>query len=295
MAVVPGTEKGLSMPEIIVVGSIAQDDVVHLVEPLRIGAHVEGRGRGARLGGGGVNTSVPLAYAGHHVALVSAVGQDAEGISLLGELRATGVDIGPVHAVTSSATTRSIVMLDAAGERTIVNLQRCAEPEPPHRLLDLPADILYVRSRADDLAPLMAEKAKTCFVVAHVPPCIDGARPAQVLVCSESDVGPDFLADPFAAGRRIAGDLLRWVVVTHGAKGASAHSKKAVFNAKSKAVTPVDSTGAGDAFAAGMIHGLAGGKTVRQAVKVGILWGAEAVRTPTSMLTRDAVARLVAK
>lgn len=283
------------MPDIIVVGSIAQDDIVHLDEPLRRGAHVEGRGRGVRLGGGGANTAIPLAHAGHHVALVSAIGQDAEGVTLLGELRGTGVDIGAVNAIAGGRTTRSIILLEKGGERTIVNLQRCAEPEPPRRILDLAADVLFVRSRAPDLAPLMAEKAKTCFVVAHAPPCQRGCRPAHVLVCSESDVGADFLADPYAAGHAIAGDVLRWVVVTRGSRGAVAHSKKAVFEVPARSVKPVDSTGAGDAFAAGLVHGIAMGKTVRQAVRVGVAWGTEAVLSPTSMLPRAAVARLMAR
>ena len=45
----------------------------------------------------------------------------------------------------------------------------------------------------------------------------------------------------------------------------------------------VDSTGAGDVFIAGLIHGLLGGKPIQDALSVGALWAASAVGSPTSI------------
>ncbi|MCG8509214.1 MAG: PfkB family carbohydrate kinase, partial [Rhodospirillales bacterium] len=132
------------MASLLVVGSVAQDDVVHLQEPMREGMHIEGRGVGIRLGGGGPNTAIPLAHAGHDVAVVAAVGRDAAGDTLISELSAAGVDTGLIRVLDDAATTRSIIMVDDEGERTIVNLARTAEPEPPVRLLEAPADLIYV-------------------------------------------------------------------------------------------------------------------------------------------------------
>ena len=45
------------MARIVVVGSLAQDDVVWLRQPLREGHHLDARQRKLRLGGGGANTA----------------------------------------------------------------------------------------------------------------------------------------------------------------------------------------------------------------------------------------------
>lgn len=296
---VPGTvtllEGERAMARILVVGSVAQDDVVHLKEPLVEGRHVEGAGKGVRLGGGGPNTALPLAAAGHSVAVIAAVGEDAAGDRLISELAAGGVDTSLIRVLDDAVTTRSIIMVDGIGERTIVNLARTTEPEPPRRLIETPADCLYVRSRARDLGPLLAEKAQACCVVAHIPPCGAGERPAHVLVGSESDLDADVLADPVAAGRRIAGDMLEWVVITHGEKGASAYGTDGrVVERAAEAVEPVDSTGAGDSFAAGLIHALASGAGMETALAVAVAWGTESVRWKASTLPAEAVVRLTA-
>jgi len=280
------------MARIAVVGSVGEDTVVHLDAPLRVGAHVEGRGLAVRLGGGGANTAVPLALAGHAVSLVAAVGNDAVGARLVDELKAAGVDIAPVRVINGGRTTRSVVMIDEAGERTIVNLHRTVEAEPPARLLDVAAEWLYVRSRALDLAPLLLRKAECSRIVAHMPPCADGGRPAHVLIGSQSDLGPGVLDDPWAAAQRIAGDLLEWVVVTRGARGAVAFGRKRRIERQARAVEVLDTTGAGDSFAAGLIHGLAGDLDMDGALDVAIAWGTEAVLWEGSQLPAAAMARL---
>ena len=114
-------------------------------------------------------------------------------------------------------STRSVVLVDPEGERTIVNAHRCRETGPPDRIADLEIDALYVRSRELDLADLMAGIGARARVVAHLPPLARGTRPAHVLVGSESDLPEAFVADPWDAGEGIAGPLLEWVVMTMGA------------------------------------------------------------------------------
>ena len=281
------------MAEIIVVGSIAQDDVVHLREPLREGAHIEGSGWGIRLGGGAPNTAMPLARAGHRVFVVAAVGQDDAGQRLTSDLAAGGVDVSLVRRLDDAATTRSIIMVDETGERTIVNLARTAEDRPPARILDTPADWLYVRSRATDIAPILERKANDCRILAHIPPCEDLARPAHVLVGSQSDLSDGILADPFSAGRRIAGNRVEWVVITRGAWGAVAYGPTGEIPIRATQVTPVDSTGAGDSFAAGLLHGLAAGKPMKDAMEIAVAWGAESVKWPCSGLPAEAMEKLL--
>jgi sugar/nucleoside kinase (ribokinase family) len=267
------------LARIVVVGSVAQDDVVTMRQPLAPGCHLDAAARKLRLGGGGANTAIPLRHAGHEVALVAPVGGDDVAEWLLAKLQGAGIDVSAVVRVPGGST-RSLVLVDPGGERTIVNLHRCRETGPPSRLGALEADVVYMRSRDRDVTALLAEAAARSLVVAHVPPLDAGSRPAHVLVGSESDLPPEFLADPWAAGQEIAGLALRLVVVTRGERGAEAFGAHEHESVSAPHVTVVDSTAAGDVFASGLVHALAEGRATRAALETAVAWGAAAVACP---------------
>ncbi|MBK7662446.1 MAG: hypothetical protein IPJ21_02650 [Sterolibacteriaceae bacterium] len=268
--------------------------MVRLAEPLCAGAHLNGSAAGSRLGGGGANAALALAAAGHQVTLLAAIGEDAEGATSLAELASAGVCTAGIVRL-ARPTTRSLILLDPAGERTVVNVTRCEEPAPPYRLLDLPAEAVYVRSRRADLAALLAAKAATSLVVAHMPPVEPASRPAHVLVASASDLPASAASDPLALGRTVAGTLLRWVVITDGAAGARAVSETGALNALAARVEPLDTTGAGDAFAAGLVHALVSGQSMAAALDTGVRFGTEATLWARSGLPAEAVQRLLAR
>ena len=206
------------MARITVVGSVSIDEIVMLRQPLRAGAHLDGRERGRRVGGGAANTAIPLAFAGHAVTVVSAVGTDPEGSTILARLSEAGVDTAQVMR-RAGPSTRSLVLVEPDGERTVVNLHRCREEGPPRRLRTLPADVIYVRSREIDLASILSARLDSALVVAHVPPYGPGVRPAHVLVASAADLPDEGRLLPWEMGRRAAGETLGWMVVTRGAGG----------------------------------------------------------------------------
>jgi sugar/nucleoside kinase (ribokinase family) len=223
---------------------------------------------------------------------VASVGRDDVGKQVMKELSTTGVDTSQI-VLLDQPSTRSIILVNSGGERTIINLARTHEVRPPTRLLNLRAQCVYVRSRRCDLAQLLREQAATALVVAHVPPTEAGARPAHVLIASASDVGPDVLDDPLAAGYRIAGDLLQWFVVTEGARGVTAYSDDQVLRVAARKITPVDTTGAGDSFAVGLVHALVSGASMADALQTGVNWGGEATLWESSVLPQVAVQRLI--
>ncbi|HLA79611.1 MAG TPA: PfkB family carbohydrate kinase [Vicinamibacteria bacterium] len=280
------------MARILVVGSVARDEVVRLKEPLRAGSHLEAQPTRSRLGGGGANVAIPLAHAGHQVRLLAPLGSDLTGQELLRELLAEGVDTSALSTV-AGLSTRSLVLLEPNGERTVVNLHRCREASPPERLRSLAADAVYVRSRALDLTPLLREKVEHSLVVAQLPPAEPGSRPAQVLVASESDFDGDLLADPWALGQRVAGPRLQWVVVTRGSRGAEAFGASEHIASTPLPTRVVDTTGAGDAFAAGLLHALVSGAPMAEALRTGVTWGSAAVAGEGSYLSRNALTSLL--
>ena len=143
------------MRRFLLVGSIAWDEVVELDAPLRVGSHNAGRWRGGRIGGGATNTAMALARAGEHVQVASAVGSDAAGRRLIDALTAAGVDTTMIDRA-APETTRSLVMLDAGGDRTVVNLARAPVPlPPPFANCEAAADWVYVRSADPTLTPVL--------------------------------------------------------------------------------------------------------------------------------------------
>lgn len=264
------------MSRIVVVGSIAIDEVVALRRPLAAGVHLEGRERGRRVGGGAANTAIPLAFAGHAVTVVSTAGTDADGGTILRRLAEAGVDTSQVARVPGPST-RSLVLTDPDGERTVVNLHRCREEGLPRRLRTLPADAIYVRSRELDLARVLGERLGSALVVAHVPPVVAGSRPAQVLVASAADLREEEREAPWETLRAAGGDAVRHVVVTRGAGGAEAFSGGAPVRVSAREALAVDSTGAGDVFAAGLVHALVSGAPIGTALATAVAWGTAAV------------------
>jgi sugar/nucleoside kinase (ribokinase family) len=217
------------------------------------------------------------------------VGEDAAGDWQLAQLAAAGVDTAGLARV-PGASTRSILLVDPEGERTIVNLGRAQEPEPPRRLLGMDADLIYVRSRAGGLAPLLAAKAHECMLVAHIPPLEAGMFPAHVVVASASDLDARLRAAPFAAARTVAGNLLKWMVLTWGGEGATAYSADGITRSvPAPSVQAVDSTGAGDAFAAGLCHALAQGIAMDAALTEAVRWGSAKVARDGSALRGETV------
>ena len=264
------------MATILVIGSVAWDEVVKLDAPMRAGSHNGGKWLGRRIGGGAANTALALARAGDRPMVVSAVGSDLEGERLGQDLARMGIDTEYLDRW-GEETTRSLVMLDPVGERTIVNLARAHVPLPSN-LAGIAADACYVRSADPALTAILAERVKLGPVLAHVPPVKDGFRPAQVLVGSASDLDKAFLSEPFAAGQRIAGDVLQWMVVTYGPDGAKAFGQDRVLSCPASVVPVRDSTGAGDVFAAGLVHGMALGMPMERALAGAVAWGSASVQ-----------------
>ncbi len=92
---------------------------------------------------------------------------------------------------------------------------------------------------------------------------------------------------------KAGGEGLRLVVVTRGPRGAEAFGESERIAVPAPAVgRVVDSTAAGDVFAAGLVHGLARGHTTRAALESAVVWGAAAVACP-GVPEREAIRALL--
>ena len=255
------------MAHVLVAGSVNVDRVWRLEEPLQPGGRATWLRVESRCGGGGFNTGATLLALGHSVTLVASLADDDSGHACLERLRGFGFDTGHV-GLTGRRTTPLQIFLDPAGERTIV----APASTEHHRLTSIPdvaADLAYLNVRRAG-ARTLALLARRMPVVSQVPLQADERRPAEVLIASASD-HPFAGEDAFAAACRIGGSSLCTLLVTDGPGPV-----RIVTGAGTEAVAvpalgaAAETTGAGDAFAAGVIDARLAGAAPRDAVERGI-------------------------
>jgi sugar/nucleoside kinase (ribokinase family) len=284
---------------IVVVGDLVTDVVVVPDGDVQVGTDTLASIRPGG-GGQGANAAAWLAYAGSLVTLVAAVGDDPPGRERIAELEAAGVRCA-VRAH-PGARTGTVVVLASAEERTLIT-------DPGAALLLDPADVvaaikgapdavhlhlsgyplLNEGSRAGGLAALAAARERgltTSVDAASAAPLRregaenfkDWVREIDLLLCNsdEADVlaGPGTPADQAAALTAVA----RNVVVKLGGDGAVWRGRDGMRRSVTGVRVPmVDPTGAGDAFAAGLLQAWCSGADPEVALEAGAARGSAAV------------------
>lgn len=220
-------------------------------------------------GGKGANQAVALARLGAEVTFVSAVGADDDGRWSLADLMAENVDTTRV-LVRNEATGLAVVTVDDAGENSIVVVPGAnafvTTPEPFPRV-----DVVLISLEipiATVVASARAAKGSGAVVVLN-------AAPAQPLP-EELLAAVDVLVvnkNEWAAITHAPCD----VVVTLGADGADVHQVGTVVNVAAPVVTAVDTTGAGDCFAATLAFYLGAGRDLTSATRQACAAASESV------------------
>ncbi|MFI5931121.1 carbohydrate kinase family protein [Actinoplanes sp. NPDC051494] len=283
---------------VIVVGDLVTDVLVVRSSPLAAGSDTEAT---VRIGGGGqaANTAAWLAHAGSEVTLIAAVGDDPAGRERVAELTEQGVRCAVRHH--AGAATGSIVVLTNADERTMITDRGAAlllDPQDVRAAVQAAPDavhlhlsgyaLLHAGSRPGGLAALEAarERGLTTSVDAasaaplrEVGEFLDLVRGIDLLFCNadEADVlaGP---GDPGDQSRRLSA-FAGTVVVKRGAHGSVWGSRDGTAHTSAAVRVPsLDPTGAGDAFAAGLLTAWLGGAGPGAALEAGAALGAAAVQ-----------------
>lgn len=247
-----------------VVGDLLEDVVVRLAEPTRRGADAPAVIT-RRRGGSAANVAVAAAGLGAPVRLVTAVGDDPLGRSLTAAAEAAGVE---VRARRTARTGSVVVVVEPGGERTMYPDRAAAadvrlDPVdgdglsllhvPAYGLLPLPGHPGALGPLADDLrrpGPPLAVDVSSVQVVEALGPALEAELVAlrPVVVLANAD---EAAALRWWPGRPPAAST---VVVKRGGAPALVLADGRVTEVPAEEVGPVaDSTGAGDAFAAGYL------------------------------------------
>ena len=285
---------------LLVVGDLVTDVLVAHSGPLRTGSDTDAR---ITVGGGGqaANTAAWIAHAGAPVTLIAAVGADHAGRERVAELVAAGVRCA-VRAH-EGASTGSVVVLSSADERTMItdrgaallldpdDVKAAVEAAPGATHLHLSGyPLLHAGSRPGGLAALAAARARgltTSVDAASAAPLrevgdfLELVREFDLLLCNADEA--DVLAGPRPSGEqaRALTAFARNVVVKRGPEGATWGSREGVLRSIAGVpVRSIDPTGAGDAFAAGLLTAWCSGAEPEAALAAGAALGAAAVQTP---------------
>ncbi|MDK3256449.1 carbohydrate kinase family protein [Blastococcus capsensis] len=260
------------MPEpVLVVGDVATDVVAVLS-----GEPAPGSDRPASIrvrgGGAGANVAVHLARAGVPVVLAGCIGDDVAGASLSAELADAGVRLR-LRTVPGTVTGTIVSLVEPGGQRSMLadrgaNLALrppdVPAPRPGGHLHLSGYTLLDPGPRAAGLAALAAATAAGC--TSSVDPASTGPlrtygvdrwlndTAGVTLVLPNADEARllNGCADVTEAARALAGRH-PIAVVTLGADGALWASGDTVVHRPARTTTVVDTTGAGDAFAAGLL------------------------------------------
>lgn len=288
-----------SPPVIVVVGDLVTDVLVERTGPIEPGSDTDAA---IRVSGGGqaANTAAWLAHIGQAVTLVAAVGDDVAGRERVAELEWTGVRCAVrVHP---GVVTGSVVVLTGPAERTMITDRGAAlllDPAHVRSVIDAaPAGghlhlsgypLLHTGSRPAGHAALTAAAGRGLTVsvdaASAAPLRAVGAdaflawvRDADLLLCNADEA--EVLAGPGTATEQ-AGRLtahVRHAVVKRGPAGAVWRDRHGgTWTASARSVPVKDPTGAGDAFAAGLLTAWCSGSAPQAALDAGAALGATAV------------------
>jgi len=273
------------MSNVLLLANLNCDRVLQLDRQLTTGGRHYYADNGRRLGGGGANTGLGLVFSGHKVALVSQVGNDKTADWLLAEASLQGLDCSLLQR-NELDTPELLLVMTPDGERTIIRPQR-----PIFTLGPAPDfthwQALYVNSSAVGTEHWAQSALEHTLVIAQLAKD-SRERPCHILISSRSDLrnhGVDVNNNDalWRYGQSIAGQTLRYFILTDGEKGAVAYGQQQHISIAAVSANVVDTTGAGDAFASGLIHGLLSNQDIKQAMITGAEWAAIAVTTASSI------------
>jgi ribokinase len=273
---------GTGKPAITVVGSLNMDLVIRTSHLPRTGETVLGGTFATFPGGKGANQAVAAARLGAAVTMIGRAGADAFGREVRDGLAAEGIDVSHVRVDKDAATGVALITVDRDGRNTIVvasgaNMRVTAADVDAARTFLASSQVLLLQLE------LPLEVVRHAMQVAHDAGCrvfLDPA-PAPPAPLPEdmyrylSVINPNELEAHALTGisisdesdaRRAAERLLdygcRAVAIKLGDRGAYVATDAVREMIPAIPVDVVDTTAAGDAFAAGMAVALAEGKAL---------------------------------
>lgn len=252
-------------------------------------------------GGSAANTLAGIAMLGQKCAFVGQVANDKLGQAFTDDIRAAGIDFNVPARAGSPATACCLICVTPDAQRTMNTFLGASQFLPaaaiPKDLIES-ADILYLEGylwdpeepRAAMLSAIKIAKAagrKTAFTLSDAfvidryrddfMELVDGGL-IDIMFANEVEICALAQIEDFDGAVNAIAAKVPMLVVTRGEHGAIAVTDGQQFSVPAAPVSQlVDTTGAGDLFAAGFLSGLCEGRDIESCLKVGSICAAEII------------------
>jgi sugar/nucleoside kinase (ribokinase family) len=251
-------------------------------------------------GGSTANTMAGFASLGGRGAYIGKVRDDLLGEVFRHDLTAQGVRFETPPATSGPATARCLILVTQDGQRTMSTyLGACVElaPSDIDRDVVAAAQVTYLEGYLFD-PPLAQEAFRTAAALAHAagrrvalslsdPFCVTRHRAAfrelvdghvDILFANEAEICSLYETAEFAAAAAAVRGRVAVAALTRSAAGSVVLADGAEHSVAAAPVARVvDTTGAGDLYAAGFLYGLTHGLPLPICGKIGSLCAAEII------------------
>ena len=251
-------------------------------------------------GGSGANAAAGIAALGGNVAFIGRVADDQLGQVFAHDIRAAGVDYLTPFADSGNPTARCLIMVTPDAQRTMNTFlgasQDLTEADVDYSLV-AQAGITYLEGYLWDPPAPRAAMAKALTVAREAGRkvaftlsdafCVERHRDdflmlangkVDVLFANEVEIKSLFQTEDFDTAIRAIQGKLPIAVVTRSEKGALVVTPDDLVAVPAAPVDRiVDTTGAGDLFAAGFLAGLAQGRSHADCARLGAIAAAEVI------------------
>lgn len=307
-----------SAPDVVVVGSLNVDFIAQVPRLPAPGETVAALGLLQRFGGKGANQAVAAARQGARVAMIGCVGSDADGAAYRDQLATReGISTAGLRSVPGVPTGKAFINVDAHGENQIVvvaganakltaaNVRDRAGIIRGARVLlaqlEVPSDAVFEAMRLANAAQVP--------VVFNPSPLRAGFPWGRVVldtvIVNELEAhrilgqpATKLVKNPTHRRAGLAQRRITRLIITRGARPTLCFTADAVRQVPVLRVKPVDTVGAGDAFAGTYAAGLAKGLDWSEAVAGANCAGGLATLKPgaqEALPTRAATLRALAR
>jgi sugar/nucleoside kinase (ribokinase family) len=251
-------------------------------------------------GGSAANTIAGIASLGGKVAYIGKVRDDELGKVFQHDIRAAGVSYKMPLAQEGAATARCLILVTPDAQRTMntfLGISSELGPEDIDAAVITKAKVTYLEGYLFDppqakdafrkAARLARDAGRKVALTLSDAFCVDRHRDdfldllagsVDILFANEAEITALYRGDDFDSAVRAVRGQCDLAILTRSEKGSVVVSGDATYEVKAERVDKVvDTTGAGDLYAAGFLYGLTNGYDLARAGRVGAIAAAEII------------------
>ncbi len=252
-----------------------------------------------RSGGSAGNTAAGIASFGGKTAYIGKVHDDQLGTVFAHDIKAIGVDFATKAATEGAPTATSMILVSPDAQRTMSTYLGACTGLTPDDVVEADvaaADVIYVEGYLWDTPSMKAAVLKGYEYAASNNTqislslsdsfCVDRFRDefvdlvenkVDILFANEAEIMSLYQVDTFEKAVEQLRPHVKVAALTRGEKGSVIVSKDGMIEVAAAETVVEDTTGAGDLYAAGFLHGYTSGKTLEESAKLGGLAAAEVI------------------